>query len=465
MEWVQVVAGIPYFKLESGRPWTPIGHNDALSSPPLNGLFRRRDRRRAHAYLRMLSRHGVTCLRMMLEYAQDEHRYFEQPVGTFHPPVVEFWDDLFTWCERYGLRLLLTPFDTFWMWRRWDRHPYNRANGGPCASPGELLTCPDTRLAIKGRLEFATRRWGASGALFAWDIWNEIHPAHAGNSAEAFDCFIRDMSTFLRNVEQQRHGRTHPQTVSVFYPHIQLDISRISEAVFRHPCLDFANIHLYAEGTIDDPRNTVDAAIDGGRLVREAIGEIRDGRPLFDSEHGPIHTFKDHLRNLPDDFDDEYFRHFQWAHFASGGAGGGMRWPNRKPHQLTLGMRQAQRALAGFLPFVDWSRFQRQNASDVQVSSPGVVPFCCADEQQAVLWLMRRDTILPSGRVDPNAEPAAVRTTLPPLLRGTYACVAWDTVAGRPLRIWENQHEGGPMHIDSPPFGSDVAIAIRKREP
>ncbi|TIL77742.1 MAG: hypothetical protein E5Y81_12695, partial [Mesorhizobium sp.] len=36
----------------------------------------------------------------------------------------------------------------------------------------------------------------------------------------------------------------------------------------------------------------------------------------------------------------EYFRHLQWAHLAAGGAGGGMRWPNRSPHVLTPGMRR-----------------------------------------------------------------------------------------------------------------------------
>ena len=30
-----------------------------------------------------------------------------------------------------------------------------------------------------------------------------------------------------------------------------------------------------------------------------------------------------------------------WAHLASGGAGGGMRWPNRHPHVLTSGMPPA----------------------------------------------------------------------------------------------------------------------------
>src|SRR5205085_9840294 len=142
-------------------------------------------------------------------------------------------------------------------------------------------------------------------------------------------------------------------------------------------------VHLYEEDTIDFPRDTVVPAISTGRLIREALAEIRDGRPVFDSEHGPIHTFKDHGRSLFEAFDDEYFRHMQWAHFASGGAGGGMRWPNRHPHHLTAGMHAAQQALARFTPLVDWRRFGRRNLNaEVVVSSPDVRAFCSADGTQ-----------------------------------------------------------------------------------
>jgi mannan endo-1,4-beta-mannosidase len=300
--------------------------------------------------------------------------------------------------------------------------------------------------------------------LFAWDLWNEIHPAQAGNSAEVFDSFIRDLSTFLRDLEQRLFGRSHPQTVSVFYPHVQLDVSRISQAIFRHPCLDFANTHIYDEGTIDDPRNTVGAAIAAGRLVCEALAEIRDRRPFFDSEHGPIHTFKDHSKTLPEDFDAEYFRHFQWAHFASGAAGGGMRWPNRQPHGLTRGMRQAQRALSAFLQLIDWPVFDRQNCTaEIQVSCPRVAPFCSADGRQAVVWLLRQETVRPDGRLDPGAQPISLDLVLPEFAPGEYRITAWDTSAGRQTADWDQRHSGGRLAFRTPPFRADMALAIRPR--
>ena len=142
LDRIVVHPGLPYFTTEAGRPWTPIGHNDAVTWPDLAGLFRRRDLPAVERHLEWLKAHGVTCIRLMLEYCHHEHRYLEKPVGRFVPNMVRLWDDLFAMLERVGLRVLLTPYDTFFMWIRWRDHPYNRKNGGPCARRSEWLTCP-----------------------------------------------------------------------------------------------------------------------------------------------------------------------------------------------------------------------------------------------------------------------------------------------------------------------------------
>jgi mannan endo-1,4-beta-mannosidase len=182
LPWIQVAPGAPYFVDEHGAPFTPIGHNDAVSWFEIDGLYRRKDVAGVEAKLRWLVDHGVTVIRVMLEYAQERHRYIEKPQGRWVPNMVAYWDDLIALCERTGMRLLLTPFDTFWMWLHWKHHPYAQTNGGCARHPSEMLTCPATRAAIKNRLGFMVERWGGSGAIFAWDLWNEIHPAQSGRS-------------------------------------------------------------------------------------------------------------------------------------------------------------------------------------------------------------------------------------------------------------------------------------------
>ncbi len=461
LPWILARSGLPYFVTEDGEPWTPIGQNDAISWPELSGLFCRRDLPGVERHLRWLKASGVTCLRLMLEYAQGQHRYIEKPVGCFAPNMVRLWDDLFALCEKVGLHILLTPFDTFFTWVRWKHHPYNSRNGGPCSGRQRLLSCPATREAVKARLEFATRRWGGSPALFAWDLWNEAHPAHAEGDVGAIVRFIDEVGPWLRQLEARLHGRAHLQTVSVFGPEL-LKTPELAEPIFRHPALDFANTHLYATGTIDDPRNTVAPALATGRLIRAAINETRDMRPVFDSEHGPIHSFKDRHRTLAENFDNEYFRHMQWAHLASGGAGGGMRWPNRHPHVLTPGMRTAQASLSRFLPLIEWTRFRRRNLNEeIGLSERGVAAFACGDDRQAIVWLLRTNSLDVRGKITPKAK--SVQVSVPGLDRGCFRIVIFDTITGRLVgeRQIEHRNLGGELELEVV-LSADVALALRR---
>ncbi len=461
MPWIEVCPDAPYFRTDQGASWTPIGQNDAITWPELQGLYKQRDLATAEAYLSTLKDHGVTCLRLMLEYSQGARHQFEKPVGRFRPDMVRLWDDLFALCEKYGVRILLTPFDTFWLWIKWKQHPYNKANGGPCEIRSAFLLSRETREAVKARLRFAVDRWGSSGALFAWDLWNEIHPSYARGSAECFNELIEELSDCVRTREQELYGRTHPQTVSVFGPHMVLD-KHIPESIFRHPSLDFASTHFYEEGTIDHPRNTVDPALSVGRLVRESLAELRDFRPFLDSEHGPIHTFKDHHKTLPEPFDDEYFRHIQWAHLCAGGAGGGMRWPNRNPHSLTAGMRKAQHGMASFLPLVDWARLHRRNWNEeIRVDRAEVKAVGCGDSGQAIVWLIRTDQVR-KGMLRRNAEPVAVNISLPCLQAGRYQVTAWNTLEGEAIRQLETQGPGNGLTISIPGVVTDMALSVRR---
>ena len=469
LPWITVSPGAPYFQTDGGEAWHPIGQNDAVSWHELNPLFRRRDFRVVEAHFAYLAAHGVTCMRLMLEYAQVRHRYFESAPGVWSPNMVRLWDDLFALAERHGIRILLTPFDTFFLWSHFQHHPYNTRHGGTLTHPSRTLLCPETRKAIKARLTFAAERWGGSGALFAWDLWNEIHPAHAEMSAAPIAEFLDDLSTHLRSVETRAFGRAHLQTVSIFGPDL-LRHTDMQHAIFRHPALDFATIHIYQTGTIDYPRNTVDAAIDMGRIVQQSLAEIYDARPFLDTEHGPIHSFKDRHITFPEAFDDEYFRHMQWAHLASGGAGGGMRWPNRHPHSLTYGMRLAQQAMARFMPCIDWLRFNRRNvSSEIELldGSRHLVPrkrlarFACATSDQALVYLLRSDTLLSDGRVDSKAAPSWVTLRVPCLAPGTYTVTAWNTLSGQVISA-TRQSLGEALALSLQCFAADIALAIQR---
>ena len=449
LPWIEATPNAPYFQTDDGQSWTPIGQNESISWPELRGLVARQDLAAIGKHFAWLAAHGVTCLRLMLEYAETGAHFFEQPAGQFNPAMIQLWDDLFALAAQAGLRLLLTPLDTYFQWVRWDIHPYNQANGGPCPERTQLMTHPGVRALVKARLAFATARWGGSGTLFAWDLWNEMHPVQGEDRPGCFEDYIGDVGPFLRQLETRLHGRPHLQTVSIFGPELHWK-PWLNEPVFRHPALDFANNHFYEEGTIDHPGDTVAPALATAKLVHEALAEITDGRPFFETEHGPIHTFKDRHITLPPAFDDEYFRHMQWAHIAAGGAGGGMRWPNRNPHSLTPGMRDAQRGLAAFLPLIDWLRFRRRPI-EIPCSDPAVACIACADDAQAILFLLRTAPLLPDGRVDPALRPGPALGLPRP---GT--ATAFDPVTGRIVGISQARPEWA-----APSFGACLAVAVR----
>jgi mannan endo-1,4-beta-mannosidase len=457
---IRVAPGGRYFETFDQQPFLFIGPNDALSWPGLAGLYRRKDLDAVDAYLADLAAGGVTILRLMLEYAHRDHRYFERPAGRFVPAMVRLWDDLFARCERHGLRVLLAPWDNFWMARRWGRHPYNTVNGGPAHGPGAFFTDEAVLRATAERLRFVVERWGGSGVLAAWDLFNEIHPYWGGTPQEQADAIAR-LSDAVRAAEQKAWGFTRPQTVSIFGP--DPGASGYEELIFRHPCLDFASTHVYHTGAIDHPVDTVVPARSMAHWVRHGLARTPPGRPFTDSEHGPIHLFNDHRKFLPEPFDDEYERHLMWAHLASGGAGSGMRWPARDPHLLTAGMRQALGSLAGFARHVDWRFFRPRDAvADVEVGAPGVDVFAVRDDRQAVVWLLRGGQEGHRGPLPARAPLRGVPVTLRGLAAADAYCVQmWDTRAGRSLGcIHARPDAGSALSVTLPALDNDIALAV-----
>ena len=467
LPWVQLAPGRRYFQTELGDPFLIIGQNDALTWPEFEGLLGGRDIPAVDRHLAFLAAHGVTTLRVMLEYVGDG-LFLETRPGEFDPVTVAAIDDLVDLCERHDLRLLLTPFDTFFTWVHWDAHPYNSDHGGPCARQLDLLTHPDGMAAVKRRLEFVVGRWGGSGAVLAWDLWNELGHDH-GIASQAMTTdvartmigVIADLSAFVRAIERERFGRSHLQTVSHFGAQPR---GPLAELVFRHPSLDFATTHIYEPGAIDSPTNTVAAADAMARWVRHALAEITDGRPFTDSETGPIHTFKDQGITLPETFDLNYFRHMSWAHLASGGAGGGMRWPNRHPHTLTPGMRHAQGVMADFARRVDWGRFRSVNISEGMRATPDdLLAYGCADEDQAVAWVIRgRDAIDGEGDLPYRPLLDGATVTIPGLADGPCVATFLETHHGHVLGESTASARLGSLALNLPPFRHDLAIAVRR---
>ncbi len=432
---LRVAPGGRYFETFDGEPFLFIGYNDAISWPGLDGLYGRRDVPSARAYLENIAAHGVNCLRLMLEYVHFDGRYFENPAGSFDPDMVQLWDDLFAICEALGLRVLLAPWDNFWMTRRWNRHPYNISNGGPARTRQSFFSDKETSDFIERRLRFVAGRWGS--VLCAWDLFNEIYTNWGGTPESQMEVLAR-WGEAIREEEQKVWGWTRPQTVSIFGPDPQSH-GGYEELIFRHPDLDFSTTHVYHPDAIDHPRDTVGPSMCMAHWTRFGLAKTPPGRPFMDTEHGPIGLFNNERKYLPEDFDDQYERHMMWAHLASGGAGSGMRWPGRHPHILTPGMLRALKSMSDFVPLLDWRHFSPRPAQqDIEIGARAehdLHIFATRDDHQALLWLLRGSHGLP-GTLPHREVLRRIPLTLRGLKPGGYTVRAWDTREGREVNCW-----------------------------
>jgi mannan endo-1,4-beta-mannosidase len=137
-----------------------------------------------------------------------------------------------------------------------------------------------------------------------------------------------------------------------------------------------------------------------------------------------------------------------------------MRWPNRNPHVLTPGMRTAQRAMAEFLPQIDWTSFRRRNLNE-EVKAPGFHVSACGDEHQALLWLIRRGHPNHDKMVRRDTVRAA-NISVPGIAAGCYRITGWDTSEGRITEIREVEARDGLLRFTTAPIVADRAFAIRR---
>ena len=140
----------------------------------------------------------------------------------------------------------------------------------------------------------------------------------------------------------------------------------------------------------------------------------------------------------------------QWSHFASGGAGGGMRWPYRHPHRLTAGMRKRQHSLSKFVQLIEWRKFKRDSLNqEITLSNEKLIPFACGNEEQAVIWLLR------------NSANASGTETFKLIFSNDnkYDVLFWNTLTGKVIdELTVNDISNGcPL----PSFEKDIAIYLR----
>ncbi|HWD39384.1 MAG TPA: hypothetical protein VG944_11075 [Fimbriimonas sp.] len=344
-DYVKVMSGGRYFVHADGRPFIPIGYNHNPDWPKFEESNPEREVYEPQVtarYMAHLKESGVNVIRLMVETPPTGT--LEDPIGAFSPEHVRWIDTIFAEARKNGIKLIVTPWDTFWMNVRFDTTPYNPALGGDLKERVDFITSPVLRKQEKKRIKFLIDHWGNTGTVFSWELLNE-GDLWWGETPEQLRDWIEDMATYARDYEKKKWGRNHLLSVSISQA---MPRGGLATDAFNLPGLDYATTHLYI-GASKAPTEPVGPALAENEGVVYCLRHIEDRRPYIDTENGPIDKWIDSAT-----LDNEVFRGMIWAHLASGAAGSGFRWPYRRPHHLTEGMLAALRAMSTFAEDVPW---------------------------------------------------------------------------------------------------------------
>lgn len=220
-------------------------------------------------------------------------------------------DQLFDLCLAHGVQVLLC-LDSFNTLRAgephpaWAANPYNAANQGPCATPGEFFAGERVSALYRERIAYCVRRWGAYPNLMAWQFWNEV------DLTESFE-----PDTVARwHAAMARHVRAidpfgHLLTTSF--------AGSTGDSVYRVatiPELDFVQTHTY--GGPDTPCEHLDARTN---LLCRWWRMLQD-KPYYVGEYGIDWAF----RHVGEDHHGVALETGAWGSVMAGAAGLPMPW-------------------------------------------------------------------------------------------------------------------------------------------
>jgi len=118
----------------------------------------------------------------------------------------------------------------------WPRHPYNAANGGPCATQNEFFTNEQARRLYEKRLRYMVARWSAFPNVLAWEFFNEIDNEYAYVKHEDVVAWHKEMGRRLRALDPYDHLISSSFTGGSERPDL-----------YDLPEMDFAQYHSYNE--------------------------------------------------------------------------------------------------------------------------------------------------------------------------------------------------------------------------
>ncbi len=385
---------------------------------------------------------------------------------SYYPASIKFWDDLISYVTDHtaNIYLMLTPWDPYFSFRNehghWDHSIYRSANGGYCNNKIDFFNDPRMVNYEITHYKYIINRWGNSPRIFAWELLNEAENQQfwPGVDAVILQNWISQVLQPLKNYEYSLYGKNHLWTISSAKAGPDGDLG---DVFFRSPDFDFSTTHFYTccssdpiscnylPCRISSPGSDyIGPALNVECGMKNALNQISDNRPFFESESGPI------AQNIEDEsLDVEYHHNMIWAHFASGGSGSGLRWLHRA--NLCDGFLNNYKALQDLAQYIDWTNFISSNYSDYISASNydenQLHVMSCSDGNQAIVWLLK------DSSVSQPIQAQILCSHFEPREHQIQWFNDWD---GSPIGVPTQIPQNSEFSIESPEFEKSVTAII-----
>ncbi len=310
-----------YLEFDNGTAFFPVGENMGWAGKAGLGDY--------EAWLPRLSQAGGNYARVWMANRPLEHG--PNSLGRYDLAHAWYFDQVLRLVAQNHVECMLAlgtygEFTTggFFGEGQWPVNPYNKANGGPAATPADFWTDAQARALYRRHLRYLVARYGAQTSLAFWEFWNETAaPAP----------WIQEMAAYLKANDPYRHLVTNSYAVTG------------EASVWDLPGIDLTQTHRYGdEGSLRDIAPVIldDARAHDGYHKPHLMGEFGISWRNSDAKFDPSGMATNLHNGL-------------WAGALSGDAGGASIWwwdnyihPQNLYAQFT--------GLARFAATVDWPR-------------------------------------------------------------------------------------------------------------
>jgi hypothetical protein len=254
-----------YFAFDNGTGFVPIGHN--LPIYPASGQL-------VDEALAKMAKAGENYNRWWMS-ASGLGLEWEPKLGWYRQVAAARLDYTIRLAEQYGFYYMLC-MDTHQDFRQkgWEANPFNKVNGGPCASARDWFTDETARQLYRKRLRYTVARWGYSPHVLTWEFGNEFE-GWAGTDNAVKLPWHQEMSDYLAKLDPYRHlittswwSKTGPEefwrlpNIDIVQTHCYTnnDANVASQLLdyCRHQWTTFEKPHIFGEFGIRSHASTAD---------------------------------------------------------------------------------------------------------------------------------------------------------------------------------------------------------------